>query len=397
MTSSVSQTKLKNKRVRIMVVIGTRPDAIKIAPVVQRLKESPYFEPILISTGQHIEMVDEVLGLFNLSVDNNLQIMAHRQSLDEIAVRIMAGMSKLIDVYKPEAMVVQGDTSTATFSAIAGFHSKTNIFHVEAGLRSGDIYSPFPEEANRKIISQLANLHLAPTPQSKQNLLTSGIDEKLISVTGNSVIDALLQVTSKNEKPEFDSKLTRFLSDRSEKVILVTAHRRENHGKALQQIAKALAIIADRHKDVKIVFPVHPNPAILSEVQPILGEISNVFLSGPLPYEQFAHLMKLSYFVLTDSGGIQEEAPAFGKPVLVLRENTERPEGVLAGTVKLIGTDTERIVNVVSGLIDNNLEYQEMATAINPYGDGTASVQTVAAFEKYFCVGAHSSYFGTTQ
>lgn len=362
---------------RIMTVYGTRPEAIKVAPVIKALEESPEFEPVTVVTGQHREMLDQVNELFGIVPDHDLDIMSHGQTLAQIFARVIEGLDPILEKENPAAVIVQGDTSTSTAAALAAFYRRIPVVHVEAGLRSGNIHSPFPEEANRKLTTQIAALHLAPTETSRANLLTEGVDDTAIVVTGNTVIDALLTTVGK-EVPFTDPDLEE-LATSGRRILLVTTHRRENWGGAMEGVGRALARIARGFPDVEIVLPAHRNPIVRDAVLPQLDGVDNVTVTEPLPYGEFARMMSLSTLILSDSGGVQEEAPSLGKPVLVMRENTERPEAVDAGTVRLIGTDEERIVANVTRLLTDSLAYEAMSRAANPYGDGSGAARSIAA------------------
>jgi UDP-N-acetylglucosamine 2-epimerase (non-hydrolysing) len=360
-----------------MPIFGTRPEAIKMAPIVMALQESPDFDCIVTVTGQHREMLDQVNELFGIVPDHDLNILQQRQSLSAIMTRTIDGLDKLFTENKPDAVIVQGDTTTSTAGAIAAFYHGIPVVHVEAGLRSGDLFSPFPEEANRKITSQIASLHLAPTSTSKANLLAEGISGEDIVVTGNTVIDALL--TTVDKMIAFVDPRLEELAASGRRILLVTTHRRENQGDIMHGIGRALARIADAEPDLVIVLPAHKNPVVREAVLPALEGKGNVIVTEPLSYGEFTRMLSLAHIVLTDSGGVQEEAPSLGKPVLVMRENTERPEAVSAGTVKLIGTDENRIVAEVNTLLHNEAAYNQMANAVNPYGDGKAAERSVSA------------------
>jgi UDP-N-acetylglucosamine 2-epimerase (non-hydrolysing) len=362
-----------------------------MAPVISALEMSPNFRCIVTVTGQHREMLDQVNDLFGIVPDHDLNILQQGQSLSGIMTRTMDGLEKLFAHTQPDAVVVQGDTTTSTAAALAAFYHGIPVVHVEAGLRSGDLLSPFPEEANRKITSQIAQLHLAPTATSRANLLAEGISPADIVVTGNTVIDALLATVARH-LPFSDPRLEE-LAASSRRILLVTTHRRENQGDAMRGVGRALARIADAEPDLVIVFPVHKNPVVREAVLPALEGKTNVFVSEPLAYGEFTRLLSLAHVVLTDSGGVQEEAPSHGKPVLVMRENTERPEAVDAGTVLLIGTDEDRIVNEVTLLLHDRERFAAMANAVNPYGDGRAAVRTVAAIEELLGVGTRIGEF----
>lgn len=380
---------------KIMTVYGTRPEAIKIAPIIRALQGSDLFQPLIVSTGQHREMLDQVNSLFGIVPDYSLNIMTQGQSLNGIASKILDGCAQILATEKPDAVIVQGDTSSALYGALAAFNAQIPVIHVEAGLRSGNLASPFPEEGNRKLISQIASLHLAPTDSSLKNLVREGVSEKDIAVTGNSVIDALLTVVNTGD-PAQNPELADVL-DSSTPFILITTHRRENLGQAMDNIGAALGDLARKYPDYRFVFPAHKNPAMRSTVLPHLNGLPNITVCEPLGYADFTRLMAASHLVLTDSGGLQEEAPSLGKPVLVLRKNTERPEAVEAGTVRLVGIDRERIVAEVSALLDIPELYRSMATAMNPYGDGKASARTLAALAEFFGLGERLPDFSPGQ
>ncbi len=361
----------------VMPIYGTRPEAIKMAPIVKALKASEHFDCVVTVTGQHREMLDQVNDLFGIKPDHDLNIIQQRQTLNSIMTRTIDGLDALFEDNKPDVVVVQGDTTTSTAGAIAAFYRGIPVVHVEAGLRSGDLFSPFPEEANRKMTSQIASLHCAPTSTSKANLLAEGIAVKDIVVTGNTVIDALLETVDKNI-PFSDPSLEKLAID-ERRILLVTTHRRENQGDAMRGMARAIARIAEANPELMVVLPMHKNPAVREAVLPALQGLDNVLTTEPLSYGEFTRMLSLSHIVLTDSGGVQEEAPSLGKPVLVMRDNTERPEAVTAGTVTLIGTEEERIVREVVRLLDDEVHFNSMANAVNPYGDGHAAARTVAA------------------
>lgn len=370
-----------------MTVYGTRPEAIKVAPIIKALEESDNFESIPVVTGQHREMLDSVNKLFGIEPVRDLNIMSAKQGLNGIVAKVIKGLDAVYAEFEPDAVIVQGDTSTVMGAAIAAFNRQIPVVHVEAGLRSGDINSPFPEEANRKLTSQISKLHLAPTSTSKANLLREALPEKEIVVTGNSVIDALLEVV---EKPvEFtDQTVAELVAQKDDApIVLVTTHRRENLGESMQNIGRAVATLAVKYPGYRFLLPAHKNPLVRENVLPYLEGLQNVFVTEPLAYAEFAHVIAASRIVLADSGGVQEEAPSLGKPVLVMRENTERPEAVDAGTVRLVGTDYDRIVEEVSALIDDEKHFASMANAVNPYGDGRAAARTVAAIEGLFGLG----------
>ncbi|SMC38286.1 non-hydrolyzing UDP-N-acetylglucosamine 2-epimerase [Sporomusa malonica] len=365
-------------RIKVMTVFGTRPEAIKMAPVVLELSKHPeYITPVVAVTAQHREMLDQVLNLFNITPDHDLDIMSQGQTLFDITCRAMQGLNQVLIKEKPDLVLVHGDTTTTFAGAMAAFYHQITVGHVEAGLRTGNKHSPFPEEMNRKLTGALADLHFAPTVTAKQNLLQENISDQAAFVTGNTVIDALKATVDDGYR--FTDPLLQQIDYRSRKVILVTTHRRENLGEPMRHVYQALKDIVTAYPDVEIVFPVHKNPLVRQVVQDELGGLERVHLIDPLDYQPFANLIARSYLVLTDSGGIQEEAPALGKPVLVLRDTTERPEAVTSGTVKLIGTDRERVYAETQKLIVDGVEYQHMANAVNPYGDGQASRRIVKA------------------
>ncbi|WP_420107781.1 non-hydrolyzing UDP-N-acetylglucosamine 2-epimerase [Kocuria marina] len=369
----------------IMPIYGTRPEAIKMAPIVTALQNSDQFECVVTVTGQHREMLDQVNEIFGITPDHDLNIIQPRQTLNGVLTRTVEGLDRIFEDTPPDAVVVQGDTTTSTAAAIAAFYRGIPVIHAEAGLRSFNLFSPFPEEANRKITSQITSLHLAPTTTSKENLLREAIAEEDIVVTGNTVIDALLH-TVEQQLPFTDPQLEEIASS-GKRVLLVTTHRRENQGEAMRGVGRALARIADAEPELTIVLPAHRNPVVREAVLPAIEGKPNVVVTEPLAYGEFTRMLSVAHVVLTDSGGVQEEAPSLGKPVLVMRENTERPEAVTAGTVKLIGTDEERIVTEVDRLLNDADAYQAMANAVNPYGDGKAAERSLAAIEQMFDVG----------
>ena len=375
----------------IMPIYGTRPEAIKMAPIVKALQASPQFECVVTVTGQHREMLDQVNEIFDITPDHDLNIIQPRQTLNGVLTRTVEGLDAIFAENAPDAVVVQGDTTTSTAGAIAAFYRGIPVIHAEAGLRSFDLFSPFPEEANRKMTSQITSLHLAPTSTSKENLLREALPEEDIVVTGNTVIDALLHTVAQ-QLPFSDPQLEQIASS-GRRVLLVTTHRRENQGEAMRGVGRALARIAQAEPELTIVLPVHRNPVVREAVLPAIEGLPNVVVTEPLAYGEFTRMLSVAHVVLTDSGGVQEEAPSLGKPVLVMRENTERPEAVTAGTVKLIGTDEERIVTEVDRLLNDDAAYREMANAVNPYGDGRAAERTLAAIEQMFGVGQRIADF----
>lgn len=365
------------KKLKVMPIFGTRPDAVKMAPLVKELKKYPEIETVVTVTAQHRQMLDQVLNVFNIKPDHDLNIMQDRQTLEQIAARSLEGLSSIFGNDKPDLVLVHGDTSTCFISALAAFYRKIPVGHVEAGLRTFDKYSPFPEEMNRKLTAALADLHFAPTAANKANLLNEGIPENKIYVTGNTVIDALK--TTVLEEYEFQSGEMKRIDIKGKRVIAVTAHRRENLGEPLEQICLALNDIANEYEDVAVIYAVHLNPAVRETAGRVLGSNPRVHLIDPLDAQDMHNLMARSYMIMTDSGGLQEEAPALGKPVLVLRKETERPEAVAAGTVKLAGVERDNIRSLASLLLDDEKEYTKMAKAVNPYGDGHASERIVKA------------------
>lgn len=366
------------KKIKVMTVFGTRPEAIKMAPVVLELKKYPdLITPIVAVTAQHRDMLDQVLNLFNIKPDYDLNIMAQGQTLFDITTKAMNGLNEVLSKEKPDIVLVHGDTTTTFAGALAAYYHETAVGHVEAGLRTYNKYSPFPEEMNRKLTGAIADLHFAPTDTASGNLKAEGTKEDKIFVTGNTVIDALHKTVTDNFK--FDDEKLANIDYENKRIILVTTHRRENLGEPMRHVYKALKDIVNEFDDVEIVFPVHKNPKVREVVNEELGNIEAVHLIDPLDYEPFANLMHRAFLVLTDSGGIQEEAPSLGKPVLVLRDTTERPEAVKAGTVKLIGTERQKVYEKTKYLLTDHDEYQRMANTCNPYGDGKASKRIIEA------------------
>ena len=365
---------------KIMLVFGTRPEAIKMAPLYHSLKDnSGLFETYVCVTAQHREMLDQVLKVFDIKVDMDLNLMTHGQDLFDVTSSVLLGIRKPLKFFSPDIMMLHGDTSTTLASAMAGFYAGIPIGHIEAGLRSHNIYSPFPEEFNRVVTSKISKFHFAPTELSKKNLLVEGVPEQKIHVTGNTVIDSLQWVISRIEKnPELYSEISNILDEtlsfswKSERYILVTAHRRENFGERFIQICESIKRLAKIHTAIHFVYPVHENPNVKVPAFEILKDSPNIHLIKPLEYESFIYLLKHCFFVLTDSGGIQEEGPSLGKPVLVLRDVTERPEGVESGSIRVVGASMESIVENVSDLINNEQVYLKMSTSSNPFGDGQA-------------------------
>lgn len=366
------------KKIKVMTVFGTRPEAIKMAPVVLELKKYPdLITPIVAVTAQHRDMLDQVLNLFNIKPDYDLNIMAQGQTLFDITTKAMNGLNEVLSKEKPDIVLVHGDTTTTFAGALAAYYHETAVGHVEAGLRTYNKYSPFPEEMNRKLTGAIADLHFAPTDTASGNLKAEGTKEDKIFVTGNTVIDALHKTVTDDFK--FDDEKLANIDYENKRIILVTTHRRENLGEPMRHVYKALKDIVNEFDDVEIVFPVHKNPKVREVVNEELGNIEAVHLIDPLDYEPFANLMHRAFLVLTDSGGIQEEAPSLGKPVLVLRDTTERPEAVKAGTVKLIGTERQKVYEETKYLLTDHDEYQRMANTCNPYGDGKASKRIIEA------------------
>lgn len=366
------------KKIKVMTVFGTRPEAIKMAPVVLELKKYPdLITPIVAVTAQHRDMLDQVLNLFNIKPDYDLNIMAQGQTLFDITTKAMNGLNEVLSKEKPDIVLVHGDTTTTFAGALAAYYHETAVGHVEAGLRTYNKYSPFPEEMNRKLTGAIAYFHFAPTDTASGNLKAEGTKEDKIFVTGNTVIDALHKTVTDDFK--FDDEKLANIDYENKRIILVTTHRRENLGEPMRHVYKALKDIVNEFDDVEIVFPVHKNPKVREVVNEELGNIEAVHLIDPLDYEPFANLMHRAFLVLTDSGGIQEEAPSLGKPVLVLRDTTERPEAVKAGTVKLIGTERQKVYEETKYLLTDHDEYQRMANTCNPYGDGKASKRIIEA------------------
>lgn len=371
------------KKIKVMTVFGTRPEAIKMAPVVLELRKYPdLITPIVAVTAQHRDMLDQVLNLFNIKPDYDLNIMAQGQTLFDITTKAMNGLNEVLSKEKPDIVLVHGDTTTTFAGALAAYYHETAVGHVEAGLRTYNKYSPFPEEMNRKLTGTIADLHFAPTDTASGNLKAEGIKEDKIFVTGNTVIDALHKTVTDDFK--FDDEKLANIDYENKRIILVTTHRRENLGEPMRHVYKALKDIVNEFDDVEIVFPVHKNPKVREVVNEELGNIKAVHLINPLDYEPFANLMHRAFLVLTDSGGIQEEAPSLGKPVLVLRDTTERPEAVKAGTVKLIGTERQKVYEETKYLLTDHDEYQRMANTCNPYGDGKASKRIIEAILYYY-------------
>ena len=377
---------------KIMLVFGTRPEAIKMAPLVKEFQKRPNeFQTIVCVTGQHREMLDQVLHIFEITPDYDLNIMKQGQDLYDVTARVLLGMRDVLKEARPDVVLVHGDTTTSTAAALAAFYQQIPVGHVEAGLRTHNIYSPWPEEMNRQLTGRLATYHFAPTPLSRHNLLTEGVPENHITVTGNTVIDALYMVVDKIKRDKvLDAKLEKLLKQSGydvnhlsagKKLVLITGHRRENFGGGFISMCRAIKTLTEKYPEVDFVYPMHLNPNVRKPIHEVFGEdlsgLGNMFFIEPLEYLSFVYLMEKSTIVLTDSGGIQEEAPGLGKPVLVMRDTTERPEALGAGTVKLVGTDYDKIIKEVSALIENREYYDKMSKAVNPYGDGLSSNRIV--------------------
>jgi len=380
---------------KIMLVFGTRPEAIKMAPLVKEFQKHPdEFRTMVCVTGQHREMLDQVLHIFDIRPDYDLNIMKQGQDLYDVTARVLTGMRDVLKEAAPDAVLVHGDTTTSTAAALAAFYQQIPVGHVEAGLRTHNIYSPWPEEMNRQLTGRIATYHFAPTPLSKSNLLKENVSESMVTVTGNTVIDALYWVVGKIKSDrQLDSELEAVLKDAGydvsrlageKRLVLITGHRRENFGEGFISMCTAIKDLAQKYPDVDFVYPMYLNPNVRKPIHEVFGEdltnLGNMFFIEPLEYLSFVYLMEKSVIVLTDSGGIQEEAPGLGKPVLVMRDTTERPEALSAGTVKLVGTDYDKIVSSVSGLLDDKAAYEKMSKAVNPYGDGLACGRIVERF-----------------
>lgn len=378
------------KKIKVLISLGTRPEGIKMAPVIKEIQKSPQkFDLIVCSTGQHKEMLGQVTDFFEIKPDIELNVMTFGQSLSMLSSKIIGAMEEVFNNEQPDIVLVQGDTTTAFLTAFIAFYQKIKIGHVEAGLRTYNKYSPFPEEINRQLVSKIADLHFAPTKNTYDNLIKEGIDKKGIILTGNTVVDAInwginkIENKSEGNKSEDVKYLTELL-DKDKKIILVTMHRRESFGDDIVNVCNALKLISQKHNNINIVYPVHLNPNVSGPVNEILGNTRNIKLIKPLSYEPFLWLMNKSYFIITDSGGIQEEAPTLKKPVLVIRKFTERKESVELGISKLIGTDINAIINNASLLLDSEPEYKKMVADRNPYGDGKASERIVSSILSYF-------------
>lgn len=358
-----------------MTVFGTRPEGIKMAPIIKEMEKEEGIENIVCITAQHREMLDQVLNLFNIEPDYDLNIFKPGQSLTEITTRALEGLEEVIKKEKPDLLLVQGDTTTVFSGALAAFYQKVKVGHVEAGLRSGNLYSPYPEEANRRLTGIVTDFHFAPTEESRENLLREGYPEEKIYITGNTVIDAL-QYAVKDDY-NFQIPLLNKLDYENKKIVLLTSHRRENIGKPMENVFSAVKDIVEKHRKVEVVFPIHLNPKVREIAHSVFKENPRIHLIEPLDYEPFTNLMAKSHLIVTDSGGLQEEAPSLGKPVLVIREETERPEGIEAGTARLVGTSYNKVFKEMDTLLSNKEEYKKMANAVNPYGDGRASKRIV--------------------
>lgn len=370
---------------KIMIVMGTRPEAIKMAPVILAMQESDALQPVVVSTGQHREMLDQVNEVFGITPDMDLEIFEPGQSLNTMLAKLITRIDAAITEIEPDALLVQGDTTSVSGAAMSAFYRSIPVVHLEAGLRSGDLFDPFPEEGNRLITGQISSLHLAPTDQAKANLVRETFNPDNVVVTGNTVIDALLHAT-KEPKPFTDARVAE-LAESGRDIILVTAHRRENLGENMDSIGSAIAQLAASYPEKAILFPIHRNPKVREAVLPHIEHLDNVVWTEPLPYGEFCHALKVSHIILTDSGGVQEEAPSLGKPVLVMRKTTERPEALDAGNARLVGAQTETIVEAVTELIESEDAYSAMSQAINPYGDGRSSDRVVAAIAAMLGVG----------
>lgn len=364
---------------KLLFLFGTRPEVIKLAPVIRKAAQKDHFEPFLLHTGQHRELAEEMLSIFGLKADLDFSVMEPNQDLFSLSAKIIEKLGALFKQHRFDMIVVQGDTTSVFLGALGGYYTKTPVAHVEAGLRTHDKFSPYPEEMNRRLVGSLADLHFPPTEKSRENLLAEGVDEKKILVTGNTVIDALLLALTLPYTPP--DSLKPFLNSKK-RLILVTTHRRENFGEPHRRVFRAFKKIVEANPDTQILFPVHPNPNVRAEVAALLDRDPRIHLSAPFGYLDFIHVMKHASIILTDSGGVQEEAPTLKKPVLVLRETTERPEGLASGALKLVGTDEEKIIQETNRLLTQQSYYQEMTCNPNPYGDGKASERIVEAIEK---------------
>ena len=386
---------MKSKMIKAMFIFGTRPEAIKMAPVILALEaESSKFKVVVCVTAQHREMLDQVLYLFNIKPQYDLNIMTQRQSLPDLTASVLLGVTEVLEKETPDIVLVQGDTTTTFAAAQASYYLKIPVAHIEAGLRTKNKYSPFPEEINRRLTSVMADFHFTPTEGAKRNLLAEGFEESSIFVTGNTVIDALNIVVRGQRTGDRGQELRKYFREKwglvlgsgsdNSNLILVTGHRRESFGEGFKRICKALKTLAGNNPDIQIVYPVHLNPNVQEPVYKILGNVDNIYLIPPIDYEPFVFLMNHCNLILTDSGGIQEEAPTLGKPLLVMRDTSERPEGIEAGSAKLVGTDTERIVEETQTLLNDKFKYNRISEVKNPYGDGKASERILKTIENFF-------------
>ena len=373
---------------RILLFVGTRPEAIKMAPVIKAVEAAPDMEAVVVSTGQHRELLQQVIDLFDIEIHHNLSVMQPNQSLESLTANLVTSIGHLLKKVKPALAIAQGDTTTAFAAALTSFYQRIPFCHVEAGLRTGNLNAPFPEEANRRVIAVLASMHFSPTDAARANLLREGVAPERILVTGNTVIDALLMEVRAQQSASVTRRIDRLLrqsigADWRQPYVLITGHRRENFGAGMQEICAAIGELATRFPGHRFIYPVHPNPNVQRPVYDLLGKMPNVRLLPPLDYRTFIALLRHCVLVLTDSGGVQEEAPTLGKPVLVMRETTERPEGVRAGTVRLVGACAERIVSSVTELLSNDAAFREMAQSVNPYGDGHAASRIITCLRKF--------------
>lgn len=375
----------------IMVVYGTRPEAIKVAPVIQALQADPELAVHVTVTGQHRELLDSVNAFFGITPDVDLDIGRPGQSLADIGAAALSGLAKVLDQVRPDAVLVHGDTTTSTTAAFAAYYAKIPVVHLEAGLRSGDMLAPWPEEGNRRLTGQLASLHLAPTSSARENLLAENVPSSAITVTGNTVIDALLHTVA--QPATFTDRRIEYAVRAGQRLVVLTGHRREAWDGGLARTARALAQVATQRADVTIVAPLHPNPIVREAIEPAFRSFDRAILIEPLDYPQFCHLLNAAYCVVTDSGGIQEEAPSLGKPVLVTRDTTERPEAITAGAARLVGTREGDIARELALLLDDNAHYARMSRAVNPYGDGRAAARVLAALKHRFCLAARPRDF----
>jgi len=376
---------MKPKRLIVLSIFGTRPEVIKVFPVLRKMQRNPLFKNIIVSTTQHREMIEDLFTLFSIKPDYNLNIIQKNQSLMDITMRALAGLDPILRQHRPDLVLVQGDTTTAFIGALAAFYNKTPVGHIEAGLRSFDKMQPYPEEINRRLISLICDFHFAPTVHNYEHLCREGINPDKILITGNTVIDSLLYIASRNRQT-----LKKYVSPEvlnAGRLILVTAHRRENWGRPIENLCYALSDIAKSYLDVQIIYPVHLNPNVRKTVLQILAKKERICLLNPLPYEPFVEAMAKSYFIITDSGGIQEEGPSFHKPILVFRKVTERPEGLTMGAVRLVGQERQHLVQEASRLLEDSAAYKKMIVTHNPYGDGNAAERIVQAILYYFNMG----------